>query len=181
MSIENEMDNAYIARCHKTLKEWGAPLSGWYCVHVYDMADDDGEVYDLATCELCGCSQVRYVHVMRHDLYFEDVEVGCICAGIMEGDILAAKERERLLKNRAKRRQNFPGRKWRLTRYGGYFTNYCGKQVFINRSKYNSNRYGASCEGKQTWSYKNRPIDNFLSAAYAAFDLADPIEEVMET
>jgi hypothetical protein len=106
MKVENGVDSAYIARCHKVLREWGAPLSDWYCIHVYDMADDDGEIYDLATCELCGCSKVRYVHVMRHDLYFEDIEVGCICAGIMEGDILAAKDRERLMKNRAKRKQN---------------------------------------------------------------------------
>ena len=83
MSIKNGVDSAYIARCHKVLREWGAPLSDWHCVYVYDMADDDGGVYDLATCELCGCSKVRYVHVMRHDQYFEDIEVGCICAGIM--------------------------------------------------------------------------------------------------
>ena len=172
MSIKNGVDSAYIARCHKVLREWGAPLSDWHCVYVYDMADDDGGVYDLATCELCGCSKVRYVHVMRHDQYFEDIEVGCICAGIMEGDILAAKERERLMKNRAKRKQNFVRRKWKQTRDGGYFTNYRGKQVFIKLS----NRYSVTCDGKQTCSYKNRPIDNFLSAAYAAFDLADPIE-----
>jgi hypothetical protein len=27
-----------------------------------------------------------------------------------------------------------------------------------------------------SYRYKGRPIDNFLSAAYAAFDLADPKE-----
>lgn len=177
--MKNEIDSAYIARCHKTLKAWGALLSGWYCIEVYDMADDDGEVTAFATCELCRCSQVRYVHVMHHDNYFENVEVGCICAGIMEGDILAAKERERLLKNRAKRKQNFPSRKWHETKNGNYYLTYKGKRIFINRSKYNRNRYGVTCEGKSVWNYKNRPIDNFLSAAYAAFDLADPIEEVM--
>lgn len=52
------------------------------------MADEeeDPDHIDLFTCELCDCSQVRFVHVMRHDEYFETVSVGCICAGIMEGD-----------------------------------------------------------------------------------------------
>ena len=36
-----ELDDAYIRRCHKRLKEWGAPLSGWYCSYVYDVADGD--------------------------------------------------------------------------------------------------------------------------------------------
>jgi hypothetical protein len=32
---------------------------------------------------------------MQHKGYPEVIEVGCICAGVMEGDILAAKDRER--------------------------------------------------------------------------------------
>lgn len=110
-----EIDSAYVRRCQKRLQEWGAPLSGWYCDYIYDVADEeeDPDHIDLFTCELCGCSQVRFVHVMRHDEYFETVSVGCICAGIMEGDILAARERERLMKNRAKRKRNFPNRQWR--------------------------------------------------------------------
>ena len=44
---------------------------------------------------------------MVHEDYFDVVIVGCICAGIMEGDILRAKERDRLMKNRSKRRKNF--------------------------------------------------------------------------
>ena len=98
-----EIDSAYVRRCQKRLQEWGAPLSGWYCDYIYDVADEeeDPDYIDLFTCELCDCSQVRFVHVMRHDEYFETVSVGCICAGIMEGDILAAREREWLMKNRA--------------------------------------------------------------------------------
>lgn len=176
--MKSEVDSTYIARCHKTLKSWGAPLSGWYCVDVIDVADEDGGIVSFATCELCHCNKVRYIHVMHHDDFFEDVEVGCICAGIMEGDILAAKERERQMKNRAKRKQNFPCRKWHQTRTGNYYLTYKGKRIFINRSRYNPNCYGVQMDGQSIWSYKNRPIDSFLVAAYVAFDLADPIEEV---
>ncbi len=82
-----EIDSAYVRRCQKRLQEWGAPLSGWYCDYIYDVADEeeDSDHIELFTCELCDCTQVRFVHVMRHDEYFETVSVGCICAGIMEG------------------------------------------------------------------------------------------------
>jgi hypothetical protein len=95
------------------LEEYGAPLSGWYCVEVIDIADETDDEDETTECELCGCQKVRYVHVMRHDDYFDDFRVGCICAGIMEGDILEAKDRERRFKNRQKRKLNFPRRKWR--------------------------------------------------------------------
>lgn len=91
----------YIARCRKKLKEWGAPLENWKCVHLIDEEKPD------FICELCGCEKVRYVHVMEHEQYFEDIRVGCVCAGIMEGDILAAQERDRKMKNRAKRKVTF--------------------------------------------------------------------------
>jgi len=161
----------YIARCHKRLKEWGAPLNDWHCV---DLVDEEDASF---VCELCGCEKVRYVHVMGHDEYFENVCVGCVCAGIMEGDILAAKERDRKMRNRTKRRMNFPQRKWKRARSGGYFTKYNGQYVFINQ---NGRNYSCNCNGRRAWQYKGRPIDNFLYACYAAFDLADPIGEAMK-
>lgn len=160
----------YIARCMKKLKEWGAPLENWECV---DMIDEEEPNFK---CELCGCEKVRFVHVMEHDQYFETVNVGCICAGIMEGNIIAAKDRDRKMKNRARRRQNFPKRVWKETRNGGLFLKYHGKYVFINQ---NGRNYCCTCDGSRTWRYKGKPINDFLSACYAAFDLADPIEEAM--
>lgn len=173
-----EIDSAYVRRCQKRLREWGAPLSGWYCDYIYDVADEeeDPDHIDLFTCELCDCSQVRFVHVMRHDEYFETVSVGCICAGIMEDDILAARERERLMKNRANRKRNFPRRQWRKNWYGNYQPTYQGRKVFINNK--GGNRYSVYVDGKTSWSYKGKPLDNFVSAAYAAFELADPIERI---
>lgn len=161
----------YIARCRKRLKEWGAPLDHWYCV---DLIDEEDASF---VCELCGCEKVRYVHVMEHDEYFEKLYVGCICAGIMEGDIMAAQERDRKMKNRAKRKLNFPRRKWKTARGGGSYTKYHDKYVFINQS---DRGYCCTCDGRRTWQYHGKPIDNFVSACYAAFDLADPVEGAME-
>ena len=36
-----EIDSAYVRRCQKRLQEWGAPLSGWYCDYIYDVADEE--------------------------------------------------------------------------------------------------------------------------------------------
>ena len=173
-----DVESAYVSRCHKRLKEWGAPLTGWFCEYVYDVADgeDDVDLTEMFTCELCNCPQVRFVHVMRHDEYFETVGVGCICAGIMEGDIFAAKERERLMKNRAKRKHNFPNRRWKKNWHGNLYLHYRDTTVYINRRE--NNCYSVYVDGKTAYTYKGRPLDNFLSAAYAAFDLVDPMPEV---
>ena len=174
-----ELDSAYVCRCHKRLKDWGAPLDHWECVDVYDVADEDNEVTEFFTCELCDCPQVRFVHVMHHDDFFENISVGCICAGIMEGDILAAKARDNEMKNRAKRKRNFPQRKWKRTQRGGLYTNYRGTQVFINHSYYNQSQLGVYVNGQAYWSYKGKPITSFLSAAYAAFELVDPVSRIV--
>ena len=174
-----EYSEQYKARCIKRLKEWGAPLEGWYCVRMYDVADEDEAPEDvvLSACELCDCASVRYVHVMQNKDYFEDVNVGCICAGIMEGNILAAKGRDNELKNRARRKWNFPKRKWHKTYDGSLWITYRGQAIYINRSPYGSN-YGVRCGNQSVWKYKGKPIDNLLSATYAAFELADPIDQV---
>ena len=161
-------DGAYLARCHKRLKEWGAPLQDWYCIGVVDTEEDLGG--GSFTCELCGCSRVRFVHEMSHEQYFEDVSVGCICAGVMEGDILAAKERERLIKNRARRKKTFLRRKWIEYRRGEHRLKYKGDWIWI----YGSDQYRVSYKKESGWLYKGKPIINFLSAVYAAFDLVDP-------
>jgi hypothetical protein len=176
LGIDGLKDKSYLARCQKTLRSWGAPLSGWTCKEIYDIRDDDRDA-PLHVCELCGCTKVRYVHVMTHPDYFEDVSVGCICAGIMEGDILAAKNRERLMRNRSKRKRSFPRRKWTRTANGWSLT-YHGDQILIGHSRHNPERLGVKYNGQCVWTYKGKPITDFLSAAYAAFNLADPAPEV---
>lgn len=161
----------YVSKCEKKLKEWNAPPDNWRCVDLID-----GEEADFK-CELCGYDGVRYIHVMEHDEFFEQLYVGCICAGVMEGDILAAKERERKMKNRSKRRLNFPRRKWQEIAYGRYGLRYRGKWVYIS---FDNGKYSCYCYGKETCLYHDKPITDFLSACYAAFDLVDPVEEILQ-
>lgn len=170
----HELSGAYISRCHKRLKEWSAPLKDWYCTDIYDMAEETQTIRDAFTCELCDCANVRFVHVMRHDQYFEEMRVGCICAGVMEDDIIAAQERERSIKNRAKRRVNFSGRKWHSILPRGFCLVYRGTQVLIFPSHTGDGRFSVHVRGKSYWTYKGKPITNFLSATYAAFEIVDP-------
>lgn len=167
--VQTRNDNAYLARCHATLKSWGAPLEGWTCVDVIDYSGPEG---GLTSCELCGCTKVRFVHVMHHTRYFDPVEVGCICAGVMEGDELAARERERKARNRAKRRTTFLRKPWRALANGNQMIRHKGQAIFINRTQ--RGYYNARCGSRVAWQWRGKPITSPLAATYAAFDLIDP-------
>lgn len=70
----------------------GIPHKGWTCSFIEDLETPDHE------CEMCGQQNIRYVHEMSHPEYKGLLQVGCVCAGKMENNYKAAKERERRLK-----------------------------------------------------------------------------------
>lgn len=168
-----EFSSGYLAKCQKKLTEWDAPLRDWKCISVSDTSEHSASAYDN-TCELCGCKNVRFIHEMFHQNYFENVYVGCICAGIMEGDILAAKERERLVKNRAKRKENYMKRQWKAEANGCYKLIYKSKLLRIIPNQRGELEVGFG--QRFIFRHKGKPIKNFLSAVHAAFDLIDPPE-----
>lgn len=85
------------------------PKKNWICVKVQDLGCVD------ATCQMCERERIRYVHTMTHEDYGE-LEVGCICAGHLSGDISLSKERQAKLEQRLKRRENFPKLKnWKVS------------------------------------------------------------------
>lgn len=168
LSIERNIKMNYRNRCLRNLKEWGAPLSDWYCVQVEDIAEDGDGM--LTICDLCGCEKVRYLHHMTHDEYFEVLAVGCVCAGILEGDELAAKERDQQMKNRAKRRKNFINKEWKTARNGARYLKKNGDNIFINMI---GQRFCCTYRGRRVYDYKKKPITNFLTAVYVAFELVE--------
>ena len=99
----NDSDNLW--------KRDDVPHSGWTCIGVTDLGAPS------AVCEMCGYQIIRYVHHMVHPAY-RSLDVGCICAGKMEGDIEAAKKREANLKNKQARRESFRRKQWRISRSG---------------------------------------------------------------
>ncbi len=90
----------------------GVPKRGWLYADFEDLGTVD------AVCEMCKERDIRYVHHLTHPDGHE-LAVGCVCASKMENEPGAAKQRETNYRNLAKRRQNFPNRKWRTSKYGG--------------------------------------------------------------
>ena len=92
----------------------GVPHRGWEYVEKYDNFDVDGQD-EFLTCHMCEFAQVRYVHVLRHDDYPDELHVGYICAAHME-DPYKTQERERGMKNESARRLRVVKRKERERR-----------------------------------------------------------------
>ena len=82
----------------------------------------------------------------RHDARTTSrgVSVGCICAGVMEGDILAAKERERLMRNRSS--GNAASRNANGTRLRWLRPHRHGEQILIGHSRHNPERGGSTAD-----------------------------------
>ncbi|MBR1763738.1 MAG: UvrD-helicase domain-containing protein [Eubacterium sp.] len=100
--------------CDNLWKRDDVPKTGWICEGVTDLGGPYG------VCQMCGYQIIRYVHHMVHPEYGR-VDAGCVCAGKMEGNIEAAKEREQEAKNKASRRENFKKRKWKTSRNGNSY------------------------------------------------------------
>ena len=158
------MDDRYKNRCLKKLKALDAPLQGWLCSTI-----DEHE--DLTTCNLCGCVNVRYLHEMFHPEYTGVINVGCICAGIIEGDELAAKKRESEARNRTQRRMRFILKNWTETQPGVFTRRYHGDNYQI---KYLDQQYAVLYREKWCWKCQGQPMTSFSKAAGAIFHLIDP-------
>lgn len=106
------------------------PKRDWYCVHGYDRGRDN-----LEFCDMCESASVRYVHVMRHDDYPGELDVGCICAGHMEQDVEGAKRREADVRNRSARRAKWLHRDgWHVSAKGNPTIKTKGCRVTVFRS-----------------------------------------------
>ena len=165
----SEWDNSFERRCIAALKSMDAPIAGWACGGITDVREDDSDA-PLALCELCGCSQVRFVHHMMHPDYPSALDVGCMCAGIMEGDELAAIERERLARNRASRKRNFVLHGWERITPNTYMRIYKNYSVRIS---YEANGYLVRI-GACGRSKKAMVKASLLAAKRRAYDLIDP-------
>lgn len=95
-------------------KREDVPKTGWICQGVTDLGAPVG------ICQMCGYQIIRYVHHMYHKDW-GNVDAGCICAGKMEGNIDAAKQREHDMKNKSQRKEKFLKRKWKTSRNGNTY------------------------------------------------------------
>ncbi|MCH8344555.1 MAG: hypothetical protein IH983_11270 [Planctomycetes bacterium] len=139
----------------------GVPHKGWRCVNIYDVREGGSSAEEAvyATCEMCGKTEIRFVHTMEHDEY-GTLDVGCICAGKMEEDYEGAQRREATFRNRAARRAKWLSRKWRTSAKGNHYINAEGHNLVVFPNKFQPGRWKFSIDG------------NFSSASYDTPDEA---------
>lgn len=82
------------------VSEMALPDSGWSLVAVDDLGRATHE------CDYCHTEHVRYVHRLTHPAHAA-IRVGCVCAGKLTADPLAAQARENEARNRSKRLQTW--------------------------------------------------------------------------
>jgi hypothetical protein len=84
---------------------------------------------------MCEVMIVRYVHTMEHPNYPERLDVGCICAGHMEQDVVGARKRETDFKRSLARRSRWVSSgKWRLSARGNSYINSDGFNIVTFQS-----------------------------------------------
>ena len=135
---------AFRRKVNTMIRRWdtpGIPHKGWHCIHVADLCDEQGEDYTPFVCEMCGKENLRFVHTICHPDYPRKLKVGCICAGKMESDYEAPKQRERRLVNLAGRRSRWLKREWKLSANGNHWLRIQEHRVVILRDKYRSERW----------------------------------------
>lgn len=152
-------------------KDKVTPKENWICTNVEDLG-----VQSLL-CQMCEREHIRYTHKMHHNEH-KDLIVGCICAGHMEGDLQAAKERESYLTSRVQRRQNWLSLKWKTSkRSGNPFINTRKTAtedkhnvIITSSDKFGKLQYSASIDKK----YLGQWFNSMNEAKYAAFDYLWP-------
>ncbi len=128
------------------------PKRNWKCTEVEDLGAPDQQ------CEMCEREYVRFVHRMKHG-NFGTLDVGCICAGYMDGsidtmraierNIEIAQGRQGALENRLQRRRNFPTLKgWKKSKKGNPYIKKDGQIITIfpkkNRDEELTGGYGVT-------------------------------------
>jgi hypothetical protein len=103
----------------------GVPHRGWTCVDIEDLGEPS------AQCEMCESQEIRYVHHMEHPAYNGTLAVGCVCAGHMEGDLVAARTRETSMQSRTGKRKRWLSRRWKVSRKGNPWLQADGYRVTV--------------------------------------------------
>jgi hypothetical protein len=149
----------------------GFPRKGW----AFEEMDDLGK--PSHRCEACAKEGVRFVHVLSHPDWEQEIHVGCICAEKLTGNLFLPKAREAAMKNRYNRMVNFLAQKWQSNCKGNFVLTYKGNRMTIMRSQYDTNTFGVAYDGEFVWKYKGQKIGSLDTAKRLAFELSDDTNE----
>ena len=140
------------------------PHSGWICTGITDLGAPVG------ICEMCGHQIIRYAHHMVHPQY-HPIVAGCYCAGKMEGNMDAARERERNLKNQLARKESFLRRQWKRSKNGNQYLKIRGHVLVLYKLK-----NGGGWKYAVDSAFAPELFNSRESAVLAAFQAFDRLE-----
>lgn len=146
----------------------GIPHKGWKYQDVIDLGE--GSYYEK--CQMCGKEELRYVHILYHDEYPDYLRVGCVCAQKLTDDYSLPETKERELKNRLKRKQNFLKREWKLKpAKGTYSLKYKGEFITIFPAKFGG--FGIVFQNIFYYDLNGKKFYKLEEAKEAAFEIFD--------
>lgn len=152
-------------------REPGVPHKGWICVGIEELEEQDH------LCEMCEARQVRFVHVMQNPRYPDELSVGCVCAGHMEGDVALAKEREKSARNRSSRRKTWLSKGWRISKKGNPYRNKEGLNVSVFQS---AGGWGTLVKNEQV-KLSASALPSEAAAKLKAFELFEQSQEILKS
>jgi len=166
------------------MTEWNklnVPHKGWKCVDVMDIGENSNSIegMEYEQCEMCGIEKIRYVHIMEHPEYQNQMRVGCVCAEKMSEDYVNPRKRENELKNKINRRKNFNRKEWKVnSNKRTYSKKYKGENITILQSKYGN--WGIFFVGYNIWDYQGKKISSFEMAEKVAFEIFEEYHTTQE-
>lgn len=140
----------------------GVPKRGWRCVGIEDLGEPS------ETCEMCERLVIRYVHEMVNDRYPASLRVGCVCAGNMEENLIAARERDDSMRSRADKKKRWLNRRWKTSAAGHPWIEADGFHVVVYPKK--SGGFGATITKGKLKTPSRRFYGSADAAKLAAFD-----------
>ena len=160
----NELsEEQLISAGHGKWSQAGVPNKGWTCIDTEDLGEPE------LTCQMCESRTIRYVHFMEHPNFPEVLQVGCICAGNMEGSVNAARSRETSMQSRAGKRKRWLSRKWRVSAKGNPWIKADGYRVAVY---FQRGGWGATIASNDNSNVQHcrRRFESVDRAKLAAFD-----------
>lgn len=148
--------------------EAGVPHKGWSCEGVTDLGAPDH------VCEMCERQHVRYVHTMTHPEYAAPLDVGCVCAGKMEGDYEEARKRESAFKKRQKLINKWTRKGWNVSKNGNLYKKYKGI-VFIIIENSGLYSFLVKEDGKEGYAASKKYWPTSADSMRATFDVAEDL------
>ena len=148
------------------------PHKGWILVDCVDLGASvfDSNNIRYETCEMCHNEKIRYIHILKHPLYPNEIHVGCVCACKLTEDYVKPREIEKELQNRYLRRSNFLKQKWIRNINGNLILNYKGERITaIERN----GSYGFVFKDVWVWDFQGRRISDLDTLKLAAFNVFD--------